>query len=286
VGKMDISINEENEIVADFATEEPESDGGKPPVEEKETPSAKAKGEEPPEEGEHKEPKPEDEVAKVKKDLAKLGYNLRRLEEEKSFVVAQLEEERNKGLQTELEKSKNRKLQEIEHLKDIDPDAYYAQKDKIIEEYHTSRVDEEKKARETTESVRKATTLREEVNQRLMTDYPDITNMESDLFQETKKIITDRYSAEEAAQIAAQYPKTFYAIVEAAALKLEVKKLKSGDAEKERKERIGGQGAVQGSGGGNGKAEVKLDKAAIEFCKKHGYDQAKYAKHLAAMRAS
>lgn len=226
------------------------------------------------------------ETEDERKANARLAYKLRQYEKEvrelkrkQEFMEAQR--------QSELEERKHEvtladRQRNIETIRVTDPD---------LAERHQRELDNERLkhdiVKEVKPQVRPPTyvedvrPIHEEVNMRLVTDFPDVADQNSDLFRESRKILLEEYSEDEITHLVQEKPTMFYKIVEQANTRLEIRRMKESkgheEAEVQRKDRVGAQGAPPAQPAK--KTEVNLGPEELKWCKKNGYDPKEYAKY-------
>lgn len=270
-------IGEIEEGGEEFAVPE-EEEKKKAPEKEPVEVSAKKKGE-----PDYESMSPEElvkELRKAEKDRNRMGHSLRQLSEQFSFVQDQINQERAKMTTSDLEKKRDQKIREIQHLKEDDPDLYYNQREQIIEDYWKNKNEEEKRISTSIDQTTRSNQQYQAVNMKLVNDFPDIEDEDSELFAESKKILFERYSRDEAAQVAKEQPKVFYSIVSEAAKNLKIAKIESGQVNRSREQRVKGQGVIEPVKKPGKEGSAKLTPQQMKFCKDHGYDPAKYAKFI------
>lgn len=266
------------EVTVDDDTPPVKEDGGEPPVGEEEevTPPEKDESikETPPE-----PPKDAEELERIRKDNAALGYNLREANRRLQFLEENLRKEREKGTRRELDEGHETALSKIAHLKDIDPDLYTREWQRLTEDKYRREQEQEREANKTRSMAEEVATRRQRVEDQLHRDFPEILNQSSGLFVEVKKNIEGRYTPEDISRILANTPQVFYDIVSETNSKLRIKQMEAEKANIEREKRVSGQGSLD-SKPKSTTVGVKLNADQLKFCKDHGYKPEEYAKFV------
>lgn len=257
-----------------------------PPVQEEELPDGEEKEEEqPPEKDAAQDDEPpapqkdDEELERIRRDNANLGYNLREAKRQKEFLEDQLRQEREKNTKRTLQDEYDVELSKISHLKDIDPDAYNREWQRITENKYRRERDQEAEATRARASANEAMERRQRVEVKLNADFPEILNQSSDLFVESRKTLESRYTPDQITYIFNNMPQTFYDIVSETNSRLKLKKIQSESADKSREKRVNGQGALESQKKQTGTG-VKLTKDQLQFCKENGFKPEDYAKFV------
>jgi hypothetical protein len=276
---------EVQEVVVDVTTK---ADPGEASVEE-DIPVAEEHAQEPVEQPREKQPKEEEpkpqvneDLERERKDKATLAYNLRESERQRKFVEEQLQKEREKTTRRELKDEHDVALSKIEHLREIDPDAWVRERERILEDRHRKELDQEREAVRTRTISEETQARQRRVEEKIDRDFPELRDAKSPLFLEARAIIDSRYTQDEAAHILATAPQVMYDIVESAHAKLKIKQLEAERADVTRKQRVVAQGAVDGQKKTG--ASVVLSKEQKEFCKRNDLKEEDYAKFVSKGR--
>lgn len=224
-----------------------------------------------------------EELERERKDKASIAYNLREAERQRKFVEEQLRQERERLNRAAIKTEHETELSKIEHLKDIDPDAYIRERERLIEARFRKEAEQEREAIKTKVVSEEASARRQRVEEKIERDFPALRDQTSVLFTEVRKSIESRYTPEQAAYILANAPEVMYDIVEANDARIKIKQLEAERANASREERVKGQGAVSAQKKATGNT-VTLTKAQLDFCKKNGFKPEEYAKYVAGSR--
>lgn len=223
-----------------------------------------------------------DEVEKLKKDRDALGYRLRtettELRRQMQFLEEQLRQERDKSRKREIDEATTKDFDRISYLKDTDPDTYVREAQRIMEDKYRRQAEEDRRAAETNAQVRAFSARQQQVEERLVRDFPDIVNGESELFREAQVAIKNRYTDHEVAYLQANAPQVFYDLVSETAARLKLKKFEANKADQTRQQRVNGQGVVETKQRNETTPESKLTKEQLAFCRKNGFDPKEYVK--------
>lgn len=265
----EVSVEEESAPVKEGAAE-PESHAEAPPKEEAVPP---------------KESAPTIDYDKIKEELererkanASLGYNLREAERQRKFVEDQLRQERERLNRAAIKTEHENELSKIEHLKDIDPDAYIRERERLIEARYRKEAEQEREAIKAKVVTEEAGARRQRVEEKIERDFPELRDQTSVLFTEVRASIESRYTPEQAAYILANAPEVMYDIVEANHARIKIKQLEAEKANASREQRVNGQGAVPAQKKSTG--TVTLTKEQLDFCKKNNFKPEDYAKFV------
>ena len=228
------------------------------------------------------DPKIAEELERERKDKAAIAYNLRESQRQQRFLEEQLRQEREKIQRAAMRSEHDAELSKIEHLREIDPDAYIRERERLLEARYRKELEQEREAIKTRVVSEEASERRRRVEERIERDFPELKNQGSVLFAEVRSALESQYSAEEAAYILAHTPQVMYNIVEATSARLRLKQLESERANEGREKRVAGQGAIEATK--KPTATTTLTKQQVEFCKKNDLDPKEYAKYLAKAR--
>jgi hypothetical protein len=207
-----------------------------------------------------------EELERERKDKASIAYNLREAERQRKFVEDQLRQERERLSRAALKTEHDNELSKIEHLKDIDSDAYIKERERLIESRYRKEVEQEREAIRTKVVTEESSARRQRVEEKIERDFPELKDQTSVLFMEVRSSIESRYSPEQAAYILTNAPEVMYDIVEANSARLKIKQLESERANANREQRVNGQGAVTAQKKATG--TVTLDKDRMDFCRR------------------
>ncbi len=225
-----------------------------------------------------------DELEKIKRDRDALGYRLRtetsELRRQMQFLEEQLRQEKAKIQKREIDEATDKDMARIEHLKDVDPDTYIAEARRIMEVKVQRQLEEDRRAIETNLQVMAFSAKQQQVEERLVRDFPDIVNGESELFKEAQVSIKNRYTDQEIAYLQANAPQVFYDIVSETAARIKLKKVEASKADQSRQQRVNSQGVVESKPKNDASGESKLTKEQLVFCRKNGFDPKEYAKFV------
>lgn len=260
--------------VEESPASEPEDGGGKEAVKEEPAPKEEV--------APAIDPKISEELERERKDKAAIAYNLRESQRQQKFLEEQLRQEREKINRAVMKSEHDAELSKIEHLKEIDPDVYIKERERLIEARYRKEMEQEREAIKSRVVSEEATERRRRVEERIERDFPELRNQGSVLFAEVRSTLESQYSAEEAAYILAHTPQVMYNIVEATNARLRLKQLEAERANEGREKRVAGQGAIEATK--KQAAPTTLTKQQMEFCKKNDLDHKEYAKYLAKAR--
>jgi hypothetical protein len=252
-----------------------------PPVKEKE-----AVQEEPIVEKEEKQPeapvfdqkKYEEDLERERKDKATIAYNLRESQRQQRFLEEQLAKERSERMRATIKDEHEAELAKIAHLRDIDPDAYIRERERIMDARYRRESEHEREAQRTRMVAEDARAKMQSVEERLNKDFPDIRNKESELFREARATLESRYTPDEVAKIVTTAPQVMYDIVSEANARLRLKQYEAEKANTSREKRVASQGAVETQQKATN--VVQLTREQKEFCKKNNFKEEDYARFV------
>jgi hypothetical protein len=189
------------------------------------------------------------EVEKLRKANAELGFNLREREREHERRLKFLEKELNEAKEARVKEAERldyqRKLREIDHLREDDPVEYLNKRENLSQERIEKSLEDAKKIAQVNTEVKADIDRQNQVNALLIRDYPDMANQSSEIFMETSKYLGSRFTKEQIDLMIATEPDRVYDFVSIVDRDLKLRKLGVEGADATRASRVATQGAVK-----------------------------------------
>jgi len=229
------------------------------------------------------------EIGRLKEKGVRSDANLAETQRRLAFM----EEQRKKDIQkADLAEKREKNRIYLEGLKEAGSDNYEPERDRVLREDIVDAVtppasEDDKIAAKPVDVLPDSEEVADfqeritKTNNKLNTEFPDITSKDSALFKKSQAMLFENNTQDEIDYMLKHNPEMFYTHVKLANTLLENEKLKTmanhTQIEGNRQERILGQGVAHSQGAQQGGAD-NLTPTQRAWCKEQGYNPKEYAK--------